>query len=166
MLALVRGVPVWAWALAACLAWGGFQRHRATSATKAAAVAEQRAAVEAATSEAERAARAQEQRYAESARKAADSYAAGIARARAAADATRRERDSLLDALAAAAPASGAASGAAATCRADDAPVVRSVLGECARALSSVAEAADADAAKLKGLQEYVQGVLPVAPVT
>jgi hypothetical protein len=68
--------------------------------------------------------------------------------------------------LAAAAPASGAASGAAATCRADDAPVVRSVLGECARALSTVAEAADADAAKLKGLQEYVQGVLPVAPVT
>jgi hypothetical protein len=113
-----------------------------------------------------RAARAKEQTYAENARKAADSYAAGVARARAAADATRRERDSLLDALSAAAPASGAASGAAATCRADDAPVVRSVLGECARALSTVAEAADADAAKLKGLQEYVQGVLPVAPVT
>jgi hypothetical protein len=33
VLSVLRVVPVWAWALAACLAWGAWQRHAAASAT-------------------------------------------------------------------------------------------------------------------------------------
>lgn len=159
VLSLLRVVPVWAWALAACLAWGGWQRHRATSATKAAAVAEQRAAVEAATSEAERAARQQEQTYADNARIAADAYAANLRRARASGDAARRELNVLFDLVASPAPPGGAASGAAPSGGADDTASLRRVFGECARALSTVAEAADSDAAKLKGLQDYTRAI-------
>lgn len=32
MIAIVRAVPMWAWALLAALLWGGFQHHRATAA--------------------------------------------------------------------------------------------------------------------------------------
>lgn len=158
VLSVLRIVPVWAWALAACLAWGGFQRHRATSATKAAAVAEQRAAVEAATSEAERAARAKEQTYAENARQAADAYAANLERSRAAAGAARSELDRLRVAVASAGPASGAASGAAPGSGPDGTAQLRLVVGECAAALSEVAAHADRCEARVKGLQDYVRG--------
>lgn len=161
VLSVLRVVPVWAWALAACLAWGGWQRHRATSATKAAAVAEQRAAVEAATSEAERAARAQEQTYAENARQAADAYAANLERSRAAAGAARGELDRLRVAVAAVGPTCGPASSASAASQPDGTAALRLVVGECAAALSTVAEAADDRGARLKALQDYVRAVGP-----
>ena len=160
-LTVARAVPVWAWALAACLAWGGFQRYRAISATKAAAVAEQRAAVEAATSEAERAARAQEQRYADSARQAADAYAANLNRTRAAAGAARDELDRLRVAVASAGPASGPAAGASAPGGSDGAAQLRIVVGQCASALSEVAAAADRCEARVKGLQDYIRSIWP-----
>lgn len=159
VLPLLRVVPVWAWALAACLAWGGWQRHRATSATKAAAVAEQRAAVEAATSEAERKAREQEQTYAENARTAADAYAANLKRARASGDAARRELGVLFDMVSGPTPPGGAASDAAPGRGADDAAALRVVVGECAAALSKVAEAADDREARVKGLQDYIRAI-------
>lgn len=159
VLSLLRVVPVWVWALAACLAWGGFQRHRATTATKAAAVAEQRAAVEAATSEAERKAREQEQTYADNARTAADAYAANLKRARASGDAARRELNVLFDLVASPASPGGAASGAAPGGGADDAAALRVVVGECAAALSKVAEAADDREARVKGLQDYIHAI-------
>ena len=47
---LARAVPIWAWALAAVLAWGAWQRHSATRATQA--LAAQQVQAEAARSEA------------------------------------------------------------------------------------------------------------------
>lgn len=158
VMSVLRIVPVWAWALAACLAWGAFQKHRATSATKAAAVAEQRAAVEAATSEAERAARAQEQRHADAVRQASDAYASNLERSRAAAGAARSELDRLRVAVAAAGAASGPAPSASAPGRSDGAAQLRLVVGECAAALSEVAAHADRCEARVRGLQDYVRG--------
>lgn len=43
-LSVLRVVPIWAWALAACLAWGGFQRHQAHAAAATLAKAEKSAA--------------------------------------------------------------------------------------------------------------------------
>ena len=135
---------MWVWIVAACPP-GAFQRHRAASATKAAAVAEQRAAVEAATSEAERCAR-QGAGLCRQRGKAADSYAAGVARCRAL----------LLTLLAASATACSTLSPQPPwpveppRCRPPaelmTPPVVRSVLGEC-KGLFRQWLAADADAA-------------------
>lgn len=159
-LTVARAVPVWAWALAACLAWGGFQRYRATTATKAAAVAEQRAAVEKATAEAEALARQAEQQWAANVRSAADAYTANLTRARAGADAARSELDRLRAVVSgtAAAPASGAASGAAAAGGSDGAAGLRVVVGQCAAALQALAGTADQCEARVKGLQDYVRG--------
>lgn len=159
VLSIARAVPVWAWIVVACLAWGGWQRHRATTATKAAAAAEQRAAVESATAQAEALARQTEQQWAANARSAADAYTANLTRARAGADAARSELDRLRAAVAgtAAAPASGSASGAAAAGGSDGAAQLRLVFGECAAALQAVAASADQCEARVKGLQDYVR---------
>ncbi len=159
LLALGRVVPVWAWALAALLAWGAFQKHRATSATRAAAAAEQSAAVQASAAEGERQARQLEQTYATNVRSAADAYADNLRRARAAASDTRSELERLRDATAAAAPSCAASPGAAAASGADGAAGLRSVLGSCAQSLQQLAEAADADAARVTALQAYVRAI-------
>lgn len=160
ILSLLRGVPVMAWALVACLAWGGWQRHQAKTQERATAAAEQRAAVEAATAAAEARARQTEQQWADSTRKASDAYTANLTRARAGADAARSELDRLRAVVGgtAAAPASGSASGAAAAGGSDGAAQLRLVVGECAAAVSEVAAHADRCEARLKGLQDYVRG--------
>ena len=156
VLGLLRGVPVWAWAVSAALAWGGIQHWRAGHQAKARAVAEQAAAVEAATAVAEQAARAREQELNDATRKATDAYQANLAAAQRRAAGLRNERDRLLDAVAAT-PACAAGSSATATGRTDGASGLRVVVGQCTGALSEVAAAADAANAKLKGLQDYVR---------
>lgn len=164
ILSIASKVPVLVWVLVACLAWGGWQRHRATSATKAAAVAEQRAAVESATAAAEALARQTEQQWAANARSAADAYTANLTRARAGADAARSELDRLRAAVAgtAAAAASGSASGPAAAGGSDGAAQLRIVVGQCAAALQELAGTADRCEARVKGLQDYVRATRPM----
>ena len=162
---LIKLVPWWAWGLAAVVAWGGWQRHVATKATKAAAQAEQRATVEALAAEAERKERELEQTYTVNARTAADAYAQNLRAARVAADRARDSHDRLRDAIAATAPPSCAGSPSAAASAVDGTAQLRKVLGSCATALRDLAAAADHDAAQLVGLQEHVRalGLAPAA---
>lgn len=159
LLGIARLVPVWAWAVVAVLAWGGWQKHRAETATRAAAQQEQAAALQAAAAAGERQARQLEQTYADNVRSATDAYSANLRRARAAAADTRSKLDRLRDAIAAAPGACPAGTGASAPGRADGAAELRGVLGSCARSLSQLAEAADADAARLTALQAYVRAI-------
>lgn len=158
LLALARAVPLWVWVIAVALAWGGWQRHRAISATEARAVAEQAAAVSAATAAAEQAAREREHALNTAAQEAADAYRSREARSRRDAAAVRDERDRLLHAVdGAGACPTGA--GASAAGGADAAAGLREVVRQCVGALAQVAAAADASDARLIGLQDYVRGV-------
>lgn len=155
---VLRLVPWWAWVVGALLAWGAWQRHHAQTETRRAAQAEQAAAVQAATATAERKAREQEQTYADNARKAADAYRANLEAAHRSAGAARAGLLGLRDAIASAATCPSGAASAPSRGIAGDAEL-RNVLNECASALAAVAEAADQDAARLKGLQSYVQAI-------
>lgn len=155
---VLRLVPWWAWLVGALLAWGAYQRHHAQAETRRTAQAEQAAAVHAATAQAERQARAQEQAFADNARSAADAYRQNLARVQRTAADTRNQLDGLLNAAGSAA-ACPAGPGASAPGRADGATAVLTVLRECAAALQTVAAAADADGARLSGLQAYVQAI-------
>lgn len=159
LLGLVKVVPVWAWALAAILAWGGFQKHRATSATKAAAVAEQRAAVEAATAQAEAQARQREHEITSRAQEAADAYRSNLASAKRSADGARTELDRLRVAAAGAAPSCSGPAASGATGRADGADALRAVVSECATALQAMAAIADDRQARVTGLQSYIRAI-------
>ena len=169
--ALLRGVPVWALAVAAALAWGGWQRHRAITATEARAQIEQTAAVAQATAAAEAAARASEAATADAVRRAYDDTRTKLARVERAAADLRDDGERLRSAVevyASGACAPGDA--ASAPGRADGASVVAGrlavVVRECAAALSTVAAVADRDGARLEGLQAYVRaaGLAASAP--
>lgn len=155
---VLRLVPWWAWLLAALLAWGAWQRHQATAQAQRAAQAEQAAAVHAATAQAERQAREQENTYADNARKAADVYRAQLEAAHRSAGAARAGLLGLRDAVASATACPASQGASAPSGIAGDAEL-RNVLNECGAALQTVAEAADSDAARLKGLQDYVKAI-------
>lgn len=140
ILAVLRAIPWWAYAIAACLAWGGFQRYRANSAAKV----YQQAQVEAA----KRTEAALAENIRETARRLAAQQEATIhaeaqtAKARAAANASAASADRLrqrLDAIRAAEPraSDSAATGASQTDRLAD------VLGQCADRYRALAAAAD-----------------------
>lgn len=161
VLGVAKAVPVWVWALVACVAWGGFNFHRAKTQTAARAVAEQAAAVQAVAAAEQAKAREREAELNEATRKAADAYRSDLARRAAAAAAVRADRDRLLDAVAATPGTCAAAPGAAAASGIDGAAALRVVVRECTAALSQVAEAADAADARLIGLQDYVRATRP-----
>lgn len=158
VLGIAKVVPIWAWGLAAVLAWGGFQKHRATSATKAAAVAEQRAAVESATVQAEAGARQREHELTTTTTKAADAYRSNLATAQRAAAAARTDLDRLRDAVGSA-PACRADSASGAAGRVDGADAFRVVVRECSAALSEMAEVAGDREARVTGLQDYIKAI-------
>jgi hypothetical protein len=139
ILGLLRVVPWWAWALAAALAWGGWQKHRATSIAAEFALAQQQASAE------------REQAL-------AASIAETSRRLTAQQEATRRADSSLLKARGAAASAAGAADSLRARLAAIQADAGAShpaaagagqtnrlaeLLGECADRYRGVASAAD-----------------------
>ena len=161
-----RLVPVWAWALAALLAWGGFQKHRATTAVRHAAAAELRAGAEAAAGRAEAEARQREYEVATNTREAADAYRSKLVRAQRAADGARAELDRLQHAAAAAGQTCPAAAGASTAGGTHGAASVLQVLGECGAALQAMAADAGADAARLSGLQAYVRAVGAAPPAS
>jgi Protein of unknown function (DUF2514) len=139
LLGIVRAIPLWVWALAAALAWGGWQKHRATSIAAEFAQAQQQAAAEReqalAATIAETARRLAAQQ--EATRRADTS----LAKARGAAASAAVAADGLRSRLAAikadAAASNPAATGAGQTDR------LAELLGTCADRHRDVAAAAD-----------------------
>jgi Protein of unknown function (DUF2514) len=140
LLGALRAIPWWAYALAACLAWGGWQRHRALSAAKVYQQAQVEAAkrTEAALAENIRetarrlAAQQKATQDAEAKTVKARSDAAG------AAGAAERLRKQLLAIRAASAPAGDpSATGPGSADR------LAEILGECVERYRTVAAAAD-----------------------
>lgn len=139
MIALLRVIPIWVYIVAACLAWGGYQRWRANSAAQeyaqaqAAAATEREAALQAAIEETARrlAAQAKATKDADEQTAKAKTAAAG------AAGAAQRLRAQLAAFAASATSSDPAASGAGATSG------LAEILGECADRYRTVAVAAD-----------------------
>lgn len=120
-----------------------------------AALATERAAAARAAADAEAAHRATEARWVADARRIEDAYKTKAAQlGRSAAD-MRSERDRLLDAIAAGGCTTSEATNA--PTGVDGAAALRLVAAECAGTVAQVAEAADACAARLSGLQEWVK---------
>lgn len=140
ILAFLKAIPWWAYAIAACLAWGGWQRHRANSAAKI----YQQAQIEAAKrTEAALAENIREtaRRLAEQLKATQDAEAKTIkarSDAAAAAGAAERLRQQLDAIRASSAPASDTTTSDAGTT-----DRLAEVLGQCTDRYREVAAAAD-----------------------
>lgn len=136
---LARAVPIWAWVVLACLAWGGWQRHRAQAAgaelqrAQAHAAAEREQALQASITETGRRLAAQ-QEIAHAADQAASRARADAA---AAADAAGRLRQRIAALQASAAAGHSPAAGASPADR------LAGALATCAERYRDVAAAAD-----------------------
>jgi Bacteriophage Rz lysis protein len=119
-------------------------------------IAQKEAAIATATAAAEREARTREAEMADAVRKASDVYAQNLKRAQAGAASARTDLERLRDA---AGSPRDAAQDSAAAAGADDAARARLLLGSCGKALTELAEIADAAETKLIGLQDYVRGL-------
>lgn len=158
---LLGAVPWWGYLGALALAWAAVTKHRLKTAQAEAATATASANVQAKAATDERDARGAEFDFADRARKAADAYRANLQTAHTAADRSRTELERLRVAIASAPSASAANSCAAPASGVDVAADVRAMFGACATSLQDMAKSADADAARLTGLQDYVRSTQP-----
>jgi chromosome condensin MukBEF ATPase and DNA-binding subunit MukB len=140
MLTLLRAVPIWAWALIAILAWGGWQRHAATQAQTALRLRD--AAVAAETIKAQQASMTETARRLAAQKEIADDAQARSRRAAVDAAGARSAADGLRGQLAAL--AASAAAGHPTAVDGRQAGVLARSLGECVGRYAEVAAVADA----------------------
>jgi Protein of unknown function (DUF2514) len=143
-LKLLGGVPVWAWLLAAALAWGGWHRWRAIDARAEFQRAEQQAAAERAADAASVA--SETTRRLQAIQKEADRAQETAKAARADADAARTAEQRLRARIAAAQASAGAGDPAASggsSPASEAAGVLADVLGRCVERVRRLAEYAD-----------------------
>ena len=143
-LSLLRRFPVWFWFLLAAIAWGGWQKHRATAAQKVHTEAVQAAAkdreAKLLADAAETARRLESQRsITHDARKKAALHAANADRA----IASERELRARLAAISADAGASNPTTPDGSAANPATSAVLADMLGQCAQRLRVVAEYAD-----------------------
>lgn len=143
MLGLVPRVPLWAWALVALLAWGGWNRFQAVRATDRLATATVQAKI--ASAQAEAAAAAETTRRVQAQQEVINAQSRRTARAQADAATATAAGQRLRDRLAAmqadrARDTAAADAGAAAN---DPIGVLADVLGRCSARHRSVAQYAD-----------------------
>lgn len=144
VMAIVRGIPIWAWALVACLAWGGYQRHNARAQERAKnaiiqqVAAEEAAALRASIAESERRAQAHQEIAS-----AAQAKIADLERSHAAVRAVSTRVRTAAVAVAASAAASNSAP--AGGCQASDAAagMLAELLGRAADRAALLANLAD-----------------------
>lgn len=150
LLKILKAIPIWVYAIAILLAYGGYQRHRAITSTKAAAEATAAEAMQ-------RQEREAEFKLSTVARESADAYAKNLAAVESSRDRTGAELERLRRTI-----ASNRAVGAsaAATGKPDGAATAERVVEECAGTLEEVAADAERSAAKVIGLQAYIRNVL------